>query len=102
PRKVRESIRGHGFISPAATRTVKMHQVRAFVQTDDIAEIGVRTLYHTKALQIDARFGSKCEELNLSKSRPPCLNKRTSWSDAATSPKGQAQTIVLGGARVGV
>ncbi|WP_314961419.1 hypothetical protein, partial [Bradyrhizobium cosmicum] len=58
PRKVRESIRGHGFISPAATRTVKMHRVRAFVQTDDIAEIGVRTLYHTKTLQIDARFGS--------------------------------------------
>ncbi|MCK1405283.1 DUF1648 domain-containing protein, partial [Bradyrhizobium sp. 76] len=29
-------------------------------------------------------FGSKCEEVNLSKSCPPCLNKRTSWGDAAT------------------
>jgi hypothetical protein len=40
----------------------------------------------------DVRFGSKCEELNLSKSSPPRHTKRTSWSDAATSPKGQNWT----------
>jgi len=32
---------------------------------------------------------AKMQELNLSKSCLPSLNKRTSWSDAATSPKGQ-------------
>jgi DNA-binding transcriptional LysR family regulator len=40
-------------------------------------------------------FGSKCEELNLSKSCPPCRNKWTSWSDGATSPKGQKLTFAL-------
>src|SRR3954464_13318479 len=34
------------------------------------------------------RLGSRCEELKLSESRPPCLNKRTSSRRAASSVKG--------------
>jgi hypothetical protein len=34
-------------------------------------------------------YGSQCKELNLSRSSPPCLTKRTSTKCAATSLKGQ-------------
>jgi hypothetical protein len=38
-----------------------------------------------RAAETVVRNGSKCEELNLSKSSPPCLNERTSAKCAATS-----------------
>ena len=38
--------------------------------------------------------GSKCEELNLSKSSPPCPNKRTSMRCATTSLLGHERTLV--------
>ena len=38
----------------------------------------------------DVRLGSKCEELNLSKSSPPCPNERTSTKCVATSLMGQS------------
>src|SRR4051795_5623049 len=37
-------------------------------------------------------IGSQCEELNLSKSSPPCPNERTSTKYAATSLMGQERT----------
>src|SRR3954462_4095295 len=48
--------------------------------------------FRCKRVSADVRVGSKCEELDPSKSCPPCLNKRTSWSDAASSPKGHVWT----------
>ena len=39
------------------------------------------------------RYGSKCEELNLSKSSPPCLAERTSIRCATTSLMGQKRDI---------
>jgi hypothetical protein len=51
----------------------------------------------TRGRQLDVRggnvgFGSKCEELNVSKSRPVCLIKQTSMRRAATSLISQLAT----------
>jgi len=43
----------------------------------------------------EVRSGSKCEELNLSKSGPPCLTERTSMRCAATSLMGQIRTLAV-------
>jgi hypothetical protein len=44
----------------------------------------------------DHTFGSKCEEPNLSKSRPAFLRKQTAWRRAATSPTGRKATLFAG------
>jgi hypothetical protein len=41
---------------------------------------------------IEVAYGSKCEELNVSKSSPPRPTERTSMRRAATSPMGQEET----------
>ena len=42
---------------------------------------------------LDFRLGSKCEELNRSKSRPPCSTERTSTKRSATSLMGHERTL---------
>jgi len=44
----------------------------------------------------NARYGSKCEELNLSKFGLPCLGERTSVRCAATSVMGHQRTSSAG------
>src|SRR3954471_7731464 len=61
----------------AATRTVKIHRVRAFVQTDDIAEIAVRTLYRNEGLQIRRGLGATSR-----RSRSRWVNPALLWRRA--------------------
>src|SRR3954462_12006090 len=83
----------------AATRTVKIHQVRAFVQTDDIAEIAVRTLYRNEGLQIRRGLGATSR-----RSRSRWVNPALLWraepvthrASVARSPHPRQQRRIRG------
>ncbi|TCU66600.1 hypothetical protein EDE08_111158 [Bradyrhizobium sp. R2.2-H] len=99
---------GDGFGQRALTRATVSNNHRAFGQkfvhsshrwsvlasmTDSISFAQNRHCRAKTAIGRDVRSGSRCEELNLSKSGSQCLTERTSMGCAATSLMGQQGTL---------
>jgi hypothetical protein len=90
------SARQNPLAASMATKPVML--LKAGISRSIGASTGRRPQQYKSYLQLQSplrvtdhpnfRFGSKCEELNLSKSGPPCLTERTS-ARCATSQMGQ-------------